>query len=30
MPALAEACRLSVSHVSRVIRRVEREERGKT
>lgn len=28
MPCLAEACGLSVAHVSRVIRRVEREERG--
>jgi putative transposase len=30
MPALAEACGLSVAYVSRVIRRVEREERGVT
>ena len=30
MPALAEACGLSVAHVSRVIRQVELEERGET
>jgi REP element-mobilizing transposase RayT len=30
MPALAEVCGLSVAHVSRIIRRVEEEERGET